>query len=68
MIDASEDGPMLARDLRKISSPNCAHCLDVPANPATCIGAYEGMEDETPACDVCCGHGNEDGYCKQLKE
>lgn len=41
---------------------SCDHAL------ATCFGAYE---DSTPvewACDLCCGHGNEDGWCKPLKQ
>ncbi len=38
--------------------PRCSIC----DNPATCYGAYEG-QDPHYACDDCCGHGNEDGYC-----
>ena len=34
--------------------------------PATCIGAYEGSTTPEPACDTCCGHGNEDGWCQPL--
>lgn len=43
----------------------CAYC---GANDATCIGGgAEGHEPEnTPACDECCGHGNEDGHCKPI--
>lgn len=37
------------------------------SNPAACTGTYEGAEHETPACDVCCGHGNEDGHCRPLR-
>jgi hypothetical protein len=43
--------------------PKCRTC----SKPATCIGEYEtctGVED--PACDDCCGHGNEDGHCRLL--
>lgn len=36
--------------------------------PATCIGRYEGHGDYAPACDACCGHGNEDGVCWPLEE
>lgn len=39
----------------------CAHCRK---NPATCIGRYEGHGGYHPACDECCGHGNEDGFCR----
>jgi hypothetical protein len=34
---------------------------------ATCFGSYEDMGWE-PACDSCCGHGNEDGRCFPLGE
>jgi hypothetical protein len=40
---------------------SCDHC----DNQATCIGDYEGHEDLF-ACDDCCGHGCEDGFCNQL--
>jgi len=43
-------------------SPRCAIC----GLPATCIGAYEGSSIDEPACDTCCGHGNEDGHCRPL--
>ena len=44
----------------------CAIC----GEPATCVGVYEdGYEqDPAPACDVCCGHGCEDGWCVDLEE
>lgn len=41
---------------------NCHVC----GKPASCIGRYEGHGDYAPACDACCGHGNEDGWCKPL--
>lgn len=31
--------------------------------PAACIGRYEDMTEQEPACDECCGHGCEDGEC-----
>ncbi len=31
--------------------------------PATCWGSYEGHGKPEFACDDCCGHGNEDGWC-----
>jgi hypothetical protein len=40
----------------------CAVC----GEPATCIGAYEGQTEESPACDACCGHGCEDGKCTPI--
>jgi len=42
---------------RRVAS-ECAHC----AAPATCYGAYEGASPHS-ACDECCGHGCEDGWC-----
>jgi len=42
--------------------PLCAIC----GRHATCIGAYEGAQVSTPACDFCCGHGCEDGYCTPI--
>jgi hypothetical protein len=44
---------------------------DFCGKPATCYGQYEGVEeaeDGSPdyGCDDCCGHGNEDGWCKPL--
>lgn len=42
----------------------CATCLA----PATCMGAYECAVVFEPACDGCCGHGNEDGSCMPVFE
>lgn len=45
-------------------APVCAHC----GQPATCFGLYEDPEGEPGyACSECCGHGNEDGWCKPLQ-
>jgi hypothetical protein len=43
-------------------APPTATCY-VCGRPATCLGAYEGREEEQYGCDEHCGHGNEDGYC-----
>ncbi len=41
--------------------PTCDHC---ERRPAACFGCYEGGEPgPASACDTCCGHGNEDGWC-----
>jgi hypothetical protein len=46
--------------------PMCRQC---EKRPASCFGAYEGSgHDVSLACDDCCGHGNEDGWCKPLVE
>lgn len=43
----------------------CAHC----DRPPVCIGVYEDSTGQPAlACDECCGHGNEDGWCKLLTE
>lgn len=42
--------------------PVCAFC----GQTATCFGAYEGHEKDQYACDDCCAHGNEDGYCRPV--
>ena len=34
--------------------------------PATCFGSYE--DNFGAGCDECCGHGNEDGWCKPIAE
>lgn len=39
--------------------PNCKR-------PATCFGRYEAHGDVEFACDGCCGHGNEDGWCEPI--
>jgi len=41
----------------------CSMCRE---REATCIGAYEGETRQTPGCDECCGHGNEDGACVSI--
>lgn len=41
----------------------CAHC----GEPAICFGVYEdSTQPAARACDSCCGHGNEDGWCKPI--
>jgi hypothetical protein len=35
--------------------------------PAACYGAYEGMPPDF-ACNECCGHGNEDGWCVSVED
>jgi hypothetical protein len=44
---------------------SCAHCQE---RPAVCIGSYERQESIEAACDICCGHGNEDGWCLQTEQ
>lgn len=40
--------------------PRCKFC----GATATCHGTYGG--DTAFACDTCCGHGCEDGYCERI--
>lgn len=42
----------------KVSDLECTIC----GRSATCVGLYDADGYE-PACDVCCGHGCEDGHC-----
>lgn len=47
----------------KVSEMLCAIC----GGAATCVGRYD-TDIADPACDVCCGHGNEDGHCIRCTE
>lgn len=50
----------LVEQARKyLAMTSCQSC----GKPATCSGQYSG-EAERLACDECCGHGNEDGWCE----
>jgi hypothetical protein len=43
--------------------PECGVCC----KPATCLGEYETSTGvDSPACDACCSHGNEDGHCRPI--
>ena len=44
------------------SSENCGGLCFWCQAPATCHGTYEGHTGY--ACDECCGHGCEDGWCE----
>lgn len=55
------DAALKERDEARIKCHVCG-------KPASCIGAYEGTSLFEPACDACCGHGNEDGACKPITE
>ncbi len=48
--------------MKKVGNPKCFLC----ARPATCYGHYDDLESDQYCCDMCCGHGNEDGRCRQL--
>jgi hypothetical protein len=48
-----------------VNEARCSHCEE---RPAVCVGAYERMEALELACDVCCGHGCEDGFCVQIDD
>lgn len=36
--------------------------------PAACFGDYEGRTVPTYACDNCCEHSNEGGWCEPVPE
>jgi len=40
----------------------------VCGKPAACIGRYGTDDAYSPACGTCCGHGNEDGWCRPVPE
>lgn len=42
----------------------CEHCGQ---HDATCIGRSEPGERLKGACDSCCGHSHEDGYCVPIQ-
>lgn len=49
----------------RMATLKCAHC----GKPATCFGRYEDQSGPLEfACNECCGHGNEDGWCKRIRE
>lgn len=65
-VDAPFLGTKLGERLRPC--PGCSVCQPCLrcGNPSTCIGLYDSMyvhDKPSPACDVCCGHGCEDGHC-----
>lgn len=43
----------------------CDHC---GTRRATCFGRYEDPGQPELACDACCGHGGEDGWCRPVRE
>jgi hypothetical protein len=43
-------------------TPKCRTC----ERPAVCVGYGEEWENLDFACDECCGHGNEDGWCTPI--
>lgn len=45
--------------------PTCEHCNE--KRPAACLGTYEGGP-VAYACDTCCGHACEDGWCVPLAD
>jgi hypothetical protein len=45
--------------------PRCGLC---GGPDAACYGRYEGQASEEFACNLCCGHGSEDGHCEPLPE
>ena len=67
--DDDPDGIEAAADADREQSENIPRCA-VCGNRATCRGVYEPPMDRAPAfaCDTCCGHGNEDGWCEPVHD
>ena len=42
----------------------CSYCR----NDATCVGRYEGHGPLEAGCDDHCGHGCEDGSCRDIED
>lgn len=62
-IEVDADGSARLVLVGEETDPVCAHC----GAPATCFGLYEDPNGEPDyGCDSCCGHGNEDGWCKRV--
>lgn len=65
MTSSNENTPPLPPECRYCATreappPMCRHC----ETRATCVGEYERTDHDIGfACDECCGHGNEDGWC-----
>jgi hypothetical protein len=55
--------------VRRVDAQNVAinaKCYNC-GKPATCYGAYEDTNEHF-ACNDCCGHGNEDGWCDPVEK
>lgn len=63
--DLAEERRNLTLEVERLRAlvPTCDHC---GVAPAVCFGRAEDDGDPETACDTCCGHGNEDGWCVQL--
>lgn len=48
-----------------MSGATCGHCDE---RPAACLGNYGEESGDCYACDECCQHGNEDGWCISLED
>lgn len=59
-LDATRLALAAEREARRAAAVLCEHCA---ARPAVCFGTAEGSPTVSAACDECCGHGNEDGWC-----
>lgn len=67
LLDELESDELLMQLLAERGThPTCAHCPE--KRIAICFGCYESGDHIQFACDECCGHGNEDGWCRELSE
>lgn len=56
-----EDVKAIARE-RDAAMRLCSICR----KPAACFGRYDNMKTAAYACNDCCGHGCEDGWCRPV--
>lgn len=64
-IAAQQRALVVERDTLTAKVAKCVIC----GKPASCFGVYEQPDQPIAfACDACCGHGNEDGWCKPIDE
>jgi hypothetical protein len=65
VVEANRDliKPVAHARAQETPTLTCAHC----GQPAACFGEYETCDGTIAlACDACCGHGNEDGWCRPI--
>lgn len=57
----------MTREDRQDRNPGPGKCEHCHERDAVCFGVYEDPEAPVErACDVCCAHGNEDGWCESI--
>jgi hypothetical protein len=62
-MDDKEAEAFVRNVQRENELSTCAHCDE---RMPVCIGRYEDSGPPELACNECCGHGNEDGWCQPI--